>query len=107
MDVHVMLPMAMTLAVLLGQAIKPLPTIEVMAPADVTAVHGLHDTLGTLGEKVTACVSAGRKIEECRCSYPQDLARVRKGYENKEGRNVSGTLVLQNLRRYLEPMKCE
>jgi hypothetical protein len=26
---------------------------------------------------------------------------------NKEGRNISGTLVLENLRRQLEVLKCE
>ena len=28
-------------------------------------------------------------------------------YVNKEGKNISGTLVLQNLRRQLEALKCE
>jgi hypothetical protein len=125
MNVQVMLQLAMTL-VALGQAIKPLPAIEVKAPAGVTAVQGLHDALGTLSEKVTACVSARRTAEDCRCSYPQDLSSVRKGYEtliqqhpdwkdqlvsyqyiDKGGKNISGTLVLQNLRRQLEALKCE
>lgn len=120
-----MLQLAMTL-VALGQAIKPLPTIEVKAPADVTAVQGLHDALGTLSEKVTACFSARRTAEDCRCSYPQDLSSVRQGYEtliqqhpdwkdqllsyqyiDKGEKNISGTLVLQNLRRQLEALKCE
>ena len=120
------LGLALILAILQGQAIKPLPAIEVTAPADVRAVESLNDALGTLSEKVTACFSARRTGEDCRCKYPQDLARVRKGYDtviqqhpdwkdqllsyqrvNKEGRNVSGTLVLQNLRRQLETLKCE
>jgi len=120
-----MLQLGMTL-VALGQDIKPLPAIEVKAPADVTAVQGLHDALGTLSEKVTACFSARRTSEDCRCSYPQDLASVRKGYEtliqqhpawrdqrlsyqyiDKGGKNISGMLVLQNLRRQLEALKCE
>ena len=124
MQIQVML-LAMTLAVL-GQTIKPLPTIEVTAQADLKAVESLHDALGTLSEKVTACFNERRKGEDCRCSYPQDLARVRKGYETliqqhpdwkdqllsyrsvtREGRPVSATLVLQNLRRQLEALKCE
>ena len=115
-----------TLAILQGPAIKPLPAIEVTAPADLAAVEGLHDAVGTLAEKVTACLSAKRAGENCGCSYPQDLARVRKGYETliqqhpdwkdqllsyrsvtREGRPVSATLVLQNLRRQLEALKCE
>jgi hypothetical protein len=105
---------------------KPLPSIEVTAPKDVADVEALNDALATLSEKVTACVKAGRKPEICQCSYLQDLAKLRKGYANlsqqhpdwkdqllsyhrlnKEGRNISGTLVLQNLRRQLEMLKCE
>jgi hypothetical protein len=126
MQIHAMLQLAVTLAVLQGQPIKPLPSIEVTAPADVAVVNSLHDALGTLSEKVTACLTAKRAAENCGCSYPQDLARVRKGYEtliqqhqgwkdqllsyqyvNKKGRNISGTLVMQNLRRRLEALKCE
>jgi hypothetical protein len=118
-------PAALIVAALSGQAVKPLPTIEVTGK-DVTVVQGVNDTLGTLSEKVTACVSAGRKAEECRCSFPQDLTRLRRSYDtmiqthpdwkdqllsyqyvNKEGRNISGTLVLQNLRRQLEALKCD
>ena len=109
----------------LQQAIKPLPTIEVTAPKDVASVEALNDTLSALSQKVTACVQAGGTPETCRCSDPQDLTALRKGYEslikqhadwkdqllsyryvNKEGRNISGTLVLQNLRRQLEVLKC-
>ena len=108
------------------QTAKPLPSIEVTAPKDVANVEALNDALATLSEKVTACVKAGRKPEICQCSYPQELAKLRKGYANliqqhpdwkdqllsyhhlnKEGRNISGTLVLQNLRRQLEMLKCE
>ena len=115
-----------TLAILQQPAVKPLPAIQVTAPADVTAVEGLHDAVGTLAEKVTACLGAKRAGENCGCSYPQDLARIRKGYETliqqhpdwkdqllsyrsvtREGRPVSATLVLQNLRRQLEALKCE
>jgi hypothetical protein len=126
MQIHVMLQVTMTLAVLQGQAIKPLPTIEAKAPADVTAVGGLNDALGTLSQKVTACVADKRTVEDCRCGYPQELASVRKGYEmlihqhpdwkdqlvsyqyvNKDGKNISGTLILQNLRRQLDTLKCD
>jgi len=108
------------------QAVKPLPSIEVTAPKDVTNVEALNDTLSALSQKVTACVKAGGKPETCQCSDPQDLTSLRKGYEslikqhpnwkdqllsyrylNQEGRNISGTLVLQNLRRQLEVLKCE
>src|SRR5512138_1889379 len=103
------------------QTPAPLPTIEVKAPADVSAVGALNDTLGTLSQKVTACVTAGQAVEKCRCSYPKELGSLRSKYEelirqrpawkdqllsyqyvNKEGRNISGTLVLENLRRQLE-----
>lgn len=109
-----------------GQEIKPLPSIEVTDRKDVASVTALNDTLETLSKKVTACVGGGGKPETCRCSYPQELSSLRKGYENlikehtawkdqllsyqyvnKEGRNISGTLVLQNLRRQLEMLKCE
>jgi hypothetical protein len=108
------------------QEIKPLPSIAVTAPNDVAMVEGINDTLAALSEKVTACVKGGRKLEACQCAYPQDLGRLRKGYQtlieqhpewkdqlssyhyvNKEGRNISGTLVLQNLRRQLDVLKCE
>jgi hypothetical protein len=107
------------------QVPKPLPTIELTAPKDVASVEALQNTLDALGQKVAACVSAGRKAETCRCSYPQDLATLRTRYAalvkehpawkdqllsyqyvNKEGRSISGTLVLQNLRRQLETLKC-
>jgi hypothetical protein len=109
-----------------GQTAKPLPSIEVTAPKDAASVEALHDALATLSEKVTTCVKAGRKPEVCQCSYPQDLAKLRKGYADliqqhpgwkdqllsyhrlsNEGRNISGTLVLENLRRQLEVLKCE
>jgi hypothetical protein len=108
------------------QAPAPLPTIEVKVPADVTAVEAISDTLGTLSQKVTACVEGGKPVEKCRCSYPKELGSLRGKYDelmkqhpgwkdqlvsyqyvNKEGRNISGTLVLQNLRRQLEPLKCD
>ena len=120
-----MLWLAITLAGQQGQALKPLPTVEVTGK-DVTAVQAVSDTLGSLSEKVTACVNAGRKVEECRCGYPQELARLRKAYDtliqthpdwkdqmlsyqyiNKEGRNISGTLILQTLRRQVEVLKCD
>jgi hypothetical protein len=106
-------------------AIVPLPTIVVQAPTDVTMVLSLNEALSALSEKVTACVAAGHPAETCRCSYPQELAALRTKYDslmrvrpewkdqtlsyqyiNKEGRNISGTLVLQNLRRQLETLKC-
>ena len=108
------------------QTAKPLPSIEVTAPKDVTSVEALNDTLGALSQKVTACVQAGGKPETCQCSDPKDLSSLRKGYEslikqhpdwkdqllsyhyvNQDGRNISGTIVLQNLRRQLERLKCE
>ncbi len=108
------------------QSATPLPRIEVTASKDVAVVVALNDALTTLSEKVTACVKAGGKPDSCRCNYPTDLARLRKGYANliqlhpewkdqllsyrhlnKEGRNISGTLVLQNLRCELEMLKCE
>ena len=125
MSICVTWPASLILVALLGQAVKPLPTIDVTGK-DVTIVQSVNDTLGALSEKVTACVSAGRKVEECRCSFPQDLTRLRRSYDtliqthpdwkdqllsyqyvNKEGRNISGTLVLQNLRRQLEVLKCD
>lgn len=108
------------------QTITPLPSIEVTAPRDVTSVKGLNDALSALSKKATECVKAGGKPETCQCSDPQDLSSLRRGYEslikehpdwkdqlvtyqyvNQEGRNISGTLVLQNLRRQLEALKCQ
>ena len=108
------------------QTPAPLPTIEVTATADVAAVEALNDTLSTLSQKVTACVGAGQPAEKCRCSYPGELRSLRSKYDdlikqhpgwkdqllsyqyvNKEGRRISGTLVLQNLRRQLETLKCD
>ena len=121
-----MLWLAFALAGQQGQAIKPLPAIEVTTPADVKAVEGLHDAVGTLAEKVTACLTEKRLGVNCGCNYPQDLVFIRKGYETliqqhpdwkdqllsyrsvtKEGRPISATLVLQNLRRQLETLKCD
>jgi hypothetical protein len=109
-----------------GQAVKPLPHIEVTAANDVANLRELNDALSTLSEKVTACVKAGRTPEVCQCSYPENLASLRTRYAkliqqhpewkdqllsyqyvNKEGRNISGTLVLQNLARQLEVLKCK
>ena len=106
-------------------AIKPLPTIEVTAPSDLTVMQSLNDTMAGLGRKVNACVADGAKAETCPCRYPDDVTQLRKDYEtlvkrhpdwkdqllsyryvNKEGRDISGTLVLQNLRRQLEVLKC-
>src|SRR6185437_2260042 len=107
----------LSLALPAAQEPKPLPTIEVSDPKDLKDVQGVNDALSSLSEKVTACVKAGGKPETCQCSYPQNLSSLRKGYEslikehpgwkdqlvsyhylNNEGRNISGTLVLQNLR---------
>ena len=90
------------------QDIKPLPSVQVTAPNDVADVQALNDALTALSEKVTACVTGGGKPETCRCSYPPELARLRKIYAdvvrqhpgwkdqllsyrylNKEGRNIN------------------
>jgi len=116
-----------TLALLtILQNIKPLPTINVKLPKDVETVEAANDAMGALSQKVTACVSAGRAAESCRCSYPQELTALKKAYDalvklhpewkdqllsyqyiNKEGRNISGILVMPNLRRQLDALKCE
>jgi hypothetical protein len=44
------------------------------------SVQALNDSLDALSHKVTACVKAGGKAETCQCSYPQDLASLRKSY---------------------------
>jgi len=109
-----------------GQAVKPLPTIEVTAGNDVANLRELDDVLSAFSQEVTACAKAGRTPEVCRCSYPKDLARLKTAYAkliqlhpewkdqllsyhyvNKEGRNISGTLVLQNLARQIEMLKCK
>ena len=109
-----------------AQTIKPAPAIDVTASNDAAAVRGVSDALGTLSEKVTACVNAGKKAETCRCSYPQELGALRKSYAalvrqhpewkdqlltyrrlDKEGRNISGALNMEGLRRQLEVLKCE
>jgi hypothetical protein len=108
-----------------GQSAAALPVIEVTAAKDVASVRAIDDALSEFSEKVTTCAKAGRALSECQCSDPQDLARLRRGYEtlitqhpewkdkqlsyhylNEEGRNVSGALVLQTLRRQLEALKC-
>jgi len=122
----VVLGSASLYALAAGQAIKPLPTIEVTAPNDVAGVRDLNDALEAFGQKVSECAKAGRTGEACQCAYPENLAALKTGYAkliqqhpewkdqlvsyhyiNKEGRNVSGTLVLQNLARQLEVLKCK
>ena len=109
-----------------AQTPQPLPHIDVTAPKDVTAVQMVNETMAALSRKVTSCVDAGGAAETCRCKYPPELAALRKAYDslaklrpewkdqllsyhyqNKEGRNISGTLVMQNLRRQLETITCE
>jgi len=109
-----------------GQTIKSLSTIEVTAPNDVANVRELDDALSTFSQKVTECAKAGRTREACQCAYPENLARLKTSYAkliqqhpewkdqlvsyryvNKEGRNISGTLVLQNLARQIEMLKCK
>jgi hypothetical protein len=121
-----MLMILLFATLILQEAPKPLPTIDVTNTKDLAGVRAVNDTLQRLSEKVTACVNAGGKIETCRCSDPVDLASLRRGYDSlikehptwkdqllsyqtvdKEGRNLSGTLVMQNLRRQLETLKCE
>ncbi len=113
-------------AVAAAEAVKPLPSIHVTALKDAAAVEALNDALASFSEKVTACVNAGQKPETCRCSSPRELTNLRKSYTNlirqhadwkdqllsyrrlaKDGRKISGTLVLENLRRQLEVLKCE
>ena len=103
----------------------PLPTVEVKAPNDVAVVEAVNDAMGALSQKVTACVAAGGPVERCRCSYPRELATLRTKYDglisrrpewkdqllsyqytDKQGRNISGTLVLPNLRRQLDALTC-
>ena len=108
------------------QNFTPLPTIEVKTASDVALVKSVNDAISALSQTVTACVDRGGKPETCRCSDPSDLAALRKRYAamiaqrpewkdqllsyqymNKEGRNVSGTLVAANVRRQIEALKCE
>ena len=103
----------------------PLPTVEVKAPKDVAVVEAVNDAMGALSQKVTACVTAGAPVERCRCNYPRELAALRAKYDDlitrrpewkdqllsyqyvdKQGRNISGTLVVQNLRRQLDVLTC-
>lgn len=109
-----------------GQAVKPLPSIEVTAANDVANLRDLNEALSAFSEKVTACAKAGRKPEDCQCSYPENLATLKTRYAkliqqhpewrdqllsyryiNKEGRNINGMLVPQNLARELEMVKCK
>lgn len=109
-----------------SQTVTPLPSIEVKAPKDVAVVESVNDTMAALSRRVTACVDGGGKVDTCRCSDPQDLVALRKAYTaliehrpewkdqllsyqyvNKDGRNISGTLVMSNLRRQLDTLKCE
>lgn len=108
------------------QTVTPLPTIDVTDPQDLALVESVNDTMTAFSGNVTACVDRGGKPETCRCQDPIDLAALRKAfgrlvarhpewktqllsyqYINKEGRNVSGTLVVSNLRRQLDAVKCE
>lgn len=108
------------------QSITPLPTIEVKGASEKALVAAVNDAMSALSQKVTACVTSGGKTETCQCSDPTDLAALRKRYAalieqrpewkeqllsyqyvNKDGRNVSGTLVMSNLRRQLDALKCE
>ena len=109
----------------IAQDVKPLPSIEVTAPKDVALVDSVNDGLRALSANVSRCVMAGGAAETCRCSFPQDLSALRRGYDtlirqhpewkdqllsyrylNKDGRNISGTLVLQNLCRQLDALPC-
>ena len=109
-----------------AQAVKPLPTIEVTDAHDVASVRELNDALSSFSQKVTMCVKAEKTPEVCQCSYPENLAKLKASYAklmqqhpdwkdqllsyrqlDKEGRNISGTLVLQNLARQLEMLKCK
>ena len=108
------------------QPAAPLPTIKVEDAKDVADVQALNDLLSALSRGMTACVDGGRPVESCRCRYPQELTNLRKGYDrflrqhpawkdqtlsyqyiNKEGRNMSGVISIQTLRRQLESLKCE
>jgi hypothetical protein len=108
-----------------AQVVKPLPSIEVTDPKDLANVQALNNTLSVLSQKVTACVDAGGKPEMCQCKFPKELMSLRSGYStlmkqhpgwkdqlvsyqyvNQEGHNISGTLVLSNLGRQLEMLKC-
>ena len=109
-----------------SQAVTPPPTIEVKTPKDVALVVSVKDPMTALSQKVTACVERGGKAETCQCQDPADLAALRKAYRtlieqrpewkdqqlsyqymNNEKRNISGTLVMSNLRRQLDALKCE
>jgi hypothetical protein len=118
--------LALIAALAASQPAAPLPTIDVTAPTDVTRVRAVNDALGAMSEKVTGCVKGGGAPEACQCRFPAQLAALRKGYDalirerpewkdrmlsyqfiNQEGRNISGTLVLQSLRRQLEILTCQ
>ena len=126
MAITVVAAICASLPIAAQQEMKPLPTIEVKAPKDVVAVKAVSDALGAFSQSVTACAEKGTKPEVCQCRDPLHLAALRKGYADlitlhpawkdqllsyqtvdKEGRNVSGTLVLQTLRRQLDVLKCE
>jgi|SRR5215831_4399739 len=117
-----MIPLVLVLVAVLQ---TPLPTVEVKAPKDVAVVEAVNNAMSALSQKVTACVAAGSPVERCRCSYPTELATLRTKYDelitrrpewkdqllsyqyiDKQGRNISGTLVVQNLRRQLDALTC-
>jgi hypothetical protein len=109
-----------------AQTVEPVPMIQVTAPADIAAVQSVHDALGALSRKVSACVDGGRKLESCQCSAPQERSNLQNRYDtlvkqhpawkdqvvsyqylDKQGRNMSAVLALSSLRRQLEMLRCD
>jgi len=115
------------LAVAVMQAAAPPPRmIEAKSPADIAAVSLINDSMAALGRKVAACVAGGQPVGKCQCNSPAELGRLRLAYENlvrqrpewkdqvlgyqyhdKTGKNISGAVVMQNMRRQLEALKCQ
>jgi hypothetical protein len=108
------------------QATGSISTIEVREPKDVVDVQALNRLVTALSKDVTACVDGGKAPATCRCQYPPEITALRTGYAealkqhpawkeqvlsyqyvNTEGRNMSGVLSIQTLRRQLEGLKCE
>jgi hypothetical protein len=117
--------LTLVVALLAIQPPSPPPTTAVTDPKDLARVTAVSDALDALFERVGECTKAGRPTETCQCAYPQELTQLRNRHRAlltqhpawkdqvltyhhmKNGRNISGSLVMPTLARQLDVLKCQ
>ena len=102
------------------------PQIEVTAPKDAANVRALNEALDTLIDKVVDCPAPGPARDACVCKQQDLIGKLRAAhaqvlkdhpewkdrqlsykYEGKDGKPMSGVMVMPTMQRQIDRLTCK